>query len=327
MEYKIDRLVRENFNQLIPLMQDCFGMNVNVEYFQWKFLLNPAGEFIGYVAKDDQDRVVAFEGLIPVKYWSKGEEKIFFHSVDTMTHSGHRRKGLYQKLAAAGYEYLKKKNQLFIYGFGGKMSTPALLKFGWKTLFDITFYFRTRQQIIFNKLFLYKSKTDFSLKEIINVEEIFPLIKKNERKQGVFLKTDIEFVKWKLNNPRHDYKITGIYDIENILKGYIIFYYENNKIMLFDFGFIENARHLEKIIFRWLDDQILKRKLKGIITFSQERTMFSEMLLRNGFIKNPFRFGPMREKLPFMVYTDKKTISDINDPYIWSIRPFDHDAF
>jgi hypothetical protein len=327
MEYRIERLIPAEFDQLIPLMQNCFGMNVDLNYFHWKYLQNPIGEFIGFVAKDEYNAIIAFEGLIPIKYIINGNEKILYHSVDTMTHSSHRRKGLYQKLAFKGYEYLKNKNELFVYGFGGKMSSPALLKFGWKTLFTIPFFFRTKIQIKLSGLRLKNTKSNYFIREIVDRKEILTVIKSKEKIEDITLKTTVEFVNWKLTNPRFEYKIIGVYCEAGMLQGYAIYYFENNKIMLFDARFIDNARPAEKIIFRYLDDLILERDYKGIVTFSQENTIYSKLLHSNGFIKNPFGVGPMKEKLPFMIYTDEKTFSNSSDPKYWSVRPFDHDAF
>jgi len=126
-DYKIEKLQPEEFNLLIPLMKDCFGMDVNIDYFLWKYLQNPVGELIAFVAKAENDQLVAFEGLIPEKYSFFGETKIVYQSVDTMTHSQHRRKGLFQKVAFAGYEYLKQHSNLFVLGFGGKQSAPPYI--------------------------------------------------------------------------------------------------------------------------------------------------------------------------------------------------------
>ena len=49
-DYHIKRIGAADFPMLIPLMKDCFGMDVNIDYFHWKYIDNPAGHFIGFVA-------------------------------------------------------------------------------------------------------------------------------------------------------------------------------------------------------------------------------------------------------------------------------------
>ena len=95
-EYTISKLDPENFQVLLPLMKDCFGMDVNIDYFKWKFLENPAGPFIGFTAVCNKtDEVVAYFGFIPESYKMDGIDKIIFQAHDLMTHSNHRRKGLF----------------------------------------------------------------------------------------------------------------------------------------------------------------------------------------------------------------------------------------
>ena len=49
-KYNVRRIGSDDFDMLIPLMKDCFGMEVNIDYFEWKYVQNPAGSFIGFVA-------------------------------------------------------------------------------------------------------------------------------------------------------------------------------------------------------------------------------------------------------------------------------------
>ena len=97
--YSIKKIEKDNFHLLIPLMKDSFGMDVNVDYFIWKYLKNPSGDFIGFVAEDEFGEIGAYYGVIPEMFWVHGEKKTIFQSCDTMTHSNHRRRGLFKMLA------------------------------------------------------------------------------------------------------------------------------------------------------------------------------------------------------------------------------------
>ena len=325
-DYKIEKLQPEEFNLLIPLMKDCFGMDVNIDYFRWKYLQNPVGELIAFVAKAENDQLVAFEGLIPEKYSLFGETKIVYQSVDTMTHSQHRRKGLFQKVAFAGYEYLKQHSNLFVLGFGGKQSAPALYKFGWKSLFDVQFYFKTYQQIYLQNIFKPDSGNQYIIKPADDLNEIIPIIQLSHSKKKISKFINFELLKWKLSNPRFNYQTFGIY-CDNKLKGYVIFYIQNNKIMLFDANFADEAGSCEFFLFKWLDKKVLTNKYNGIVTFSQSNIPFSKILKRKGFIVNNLGIGPLKQKLPFMVYTENDTFEEINNPNFWAVKPIYHDSF
>ena len=95
-DYKFEKLDSTRFDVLIPLMQDCFGMETSVDYFKWKFMENPAGHFVGFIATHEETgEVAAYYGVIPEDYLIKGEHRKIYQSCDTMTHSRHRRKGLF----------------------------------------------------------------------------------------------------------------------------------------------------------------------------------------------------------------------------------------
>ena len=54
-EYTFRKLNNSEFELLIPLMMDCFGMDVDINYFKWKYLDNPSGEFIGFIAVSNKN--------------------------------------------------------------------------------------------------------------------------------------------------------------------------------------------------------------------------------------------------------------------------------
>jgi hypothetical protein len=328
--YLIEKFNVSEFDKLIPLMQDCFGMSVDIEYFKWKFIENPAGEIISFVAKDDQNNIVAFEGLIPEIYFINGKPSRIYQSVDSMTHSGHRRKGLFKKLSFSCYNYITNelKEEILVTGFGGEESTPVLHKLGWTYVFTVYFHFRFRQLMFLRNFFSFfrKPHAAYQVKDISNVDEIIPLINCSSVKKSIQIEKSKDFIRWRISNPRFNYIIKGVFS-NNELNAYAIYYLEENKIMLFDICGKESADDAVKFIFTWLDEQVLEKKLKGIITFAQEKTQYSNLLKKNGYIVNKFGFGPMKFKLPFMYYAQKDNIDKYKNKDLWSITPFDHDAF
>jgi hypothetical protein len=330
-EYLIEKFKVEEFDLLVPLMQDCFGMSVDIGYFKWKFIENPAGELIAFVAKDDDGNIVSFEGLIPELYNINGKQQRIYQSVDSMTHSEHRRKGLFKKLSFACYGYITDTlhEKILVTGFGGDESTPVLFKLGWKYVFTVYFHFKSNLQI---KLFGWLNNNpakfqDYKIKDISNIEEIIPLINNNSDKRNIEIQKNNDFIKWRISNPRFKYIIKGVFDNNDDLKASAIFYIDNNKIMLFDASVDKEDLYAEKMLFNWLDNQVLKNRYKGIITFSQENNNYSKLLKKHGFLINKTGYGPMKFKLPFMYFAQKENIDKFKDEKLWSITPFDHDAF
>lgn len=330
-EYLIEKFNISDFDKLIPLMHNCFGMEVNLEYFKWKFINNPAGKVIAFVAKDTYNNIVAFEGLIPEIYLVNGKEQKIYQSVDSMTHRSHRRKGLFKKLSFACYNHITNdlKEELLVTGFGGEESTQALLKLGWSYVFTVYFHFRFRWLIKFNRLFNFKnSHTDnYSLSDISDLSEILKIYNRQPRVQKIEIVRNEAFIKWRISNPRFNYFIKGVFNKNSELVAFAIFYIENRKVMLFDAVVDFNDKPAGVFLFKWLDSQVVINNYKGIVTFAQENTAFSELLKNHGYIINKTGIGPMKFKLPFVFYTNQEQKNSFVNKDFWAITPFDHDAF
>lgn len=323
-EYTFRKLNNSEFDLLIPLMMDCFGMDVDINYFKWKYLDNPAGEFMGFVAISNKNEIGAYYGVIPELYSIEGEIKTIYQSCDTMTHSSHRRKGLFKKLANLCYAYLEQSDKLFIIGFGGAQSTPGFLKFGWVNPFSIRYYF-------FPKIFSSILKFTFQLKpdkhllvRDVDVSEVKELLYQSNSAGLIHSVKTGQIFKWRISNPRHEYKLTGCINNSEEVTGYICYYITDNKIFLFDYAF--KTKMDGRVLIKGLKKTILNNELKGIVAFCQQNSYYSKMLKGLGFISNPFKKGPLSEKTPFIFFAGKEKMERYNDPLKWLINSFDHDA-
>jgi len=323
--YTIEKLNPNQFQLLIPLMQNCFGMDVDVDYFKWKYCDNPVGEIIAWVARNEQNEIVGFEGSIPEKYYINNEPEILYQSVDSMTHSGYRKKGIFKKLSFACYDEMKQNNNFFILGFGGVDSTLPLIKFGWKTIFDIYYYFRIPVQARL-KISGYSKTPGWDIRRVENLNEIIPVNEFNYKNYPIRKSFDETILKWKLSNPRYQFEITGIYK-DSVLLGYFIYYLLNNKIMLYDAAFCENNYRAEKALFSWLDSLMLKNKYQGILSISQKNIYYSNLLVRNGFLRNVLPFGPLKDSIPYMLITNYNNLEFYSDSHNWAVIPYCHDSF
>ncbi len=325
--YSIHKLNRKNFNILIPLMKDCFGMNVDLSYFEWKYLDNPAGFVEGYYAIcNKNNEVAAYYGGIAQNYFINGKSIKVIQSCDTMTHSMHRRKGLFQMLVKHCDNELALRNELFIIGFGGSKTAPGYLKYGWKKLFKVKNYFLLP---IFIHLF-YRINKQFSLqinKDLIGIEHLLELnSKKISKKNKYYINRSFDFYNWRIKNPLHTYKVAKLkHEDHEQISSYIIYYTEENKIILFDFYFhsITEGQSLIKSIY---NHERAFVNIKGVTFFCQNNSIWRSQLLRLNFISNPLNIGPLSEKMFFVINSNfKDDISPIN-PNSWSVNSFDHDC-
>lgn len=317
-QYSIFKLSENQFDILIPLMKNCFGMNVNISYFEWKFKNNPAGFVVGYYAKHSSGEIAAYYGVIPENYYVNGVLKIIYQSCDTMTHSEHRRKGLFQQLALHCYNDLKERQNLFVIGFGGGQSTPGFIKFGWKEIFKMRYYIYPRQ---FTFL---QSKKYGKINEIKNYDEIEHITKLSNSNADIFSDKSAKNYKWRVSNPLHEYKTIAIRGDSNNYESYITYYEEVDKLILFDFYFSDNFLGIN--LFNYLKSKLTCNH-KGIIALVQENSFWSITLRSYGFLSNPFKRGPLHERVPFIFYACEDYMSSFSNEKKWQINSFDHDAF
>lgn len=320
--YTIRRLEMADCDLLVPLMKDSFGVTVAPGYFKWKYFNNPAGNCVGFIAIEKNSNIgVSFYGAIPQKYIVDGKERILYQACDTMTHTAHRKKGLYPVLARECYDLLKSSNEFFLIGIGGSpQSLPVLEHFGWKILFRFRNYFKPAifcRSYVLKKYSINKFNTEDSL------ESLKELILNKKSEAGIYSPGDPLHYQWRVRNPNYKYQAISYRD-KGIIQGYVVFYENNNKIFLFDFNFAKPGSR--KALLWYLSRWVIKNKHKGIVSFCKENDSQSRELKKSMFISNPFRKGPLTEKPPFLILSDEQTMEKYSNAGLWHITAYDYDA-
>jgi GNAT superfamily N-acetyltransferase len=318
--YKISQIGISDFDVLIPLMKDCFGLDVNTDLFNWKYKQNPSGEFVGFIATSEAGEVGAYYGVIPETYMVEGKQKLIYQSCDTMTHSAHRRKGLFQLLANHCYDYLRQQDKFFIIGFGGAMSLPGFIKFGWKEVTAV-------QQVFYPRLLaglrLPIENRGYTVEKVTDVSLLGSLLEKSNSHTAIHSLKNVNIFSWRLNNPLHDYRLYAAKDSKGNIDGYICYYISRNKIYLFDFFFTEKAA--EKILLDHVKKVLAHKKLKGIQVLCSSNSYLYKVLSRNSFISSPFKKWPERLSQSIIFFSTEEQMKKYDDPSFWNFTPFDHD--
>ncbi len=322
MDYTIHQIGKNDFELLIPLFKDCFGLDVNLDFFRWKYEQNPSGSFIGFIALDDKKEVGAYYGVIPELYAIEGTEKVIYQSCDTMTHSAHRRRGLFQTLATHCYEYLRSQDKLFVIGFGGDTSTPGFLKFGWKHVSDAQqlFYPRPLASIWFRP-----DPEEVAIEEIKDIAAIAHLLPQSNNNTAIHSVKSPGNFSWRISNPLYNYELYAARENGTVLTGYICFYEHRNRIYLFDF--FATTKTAEKSLMHFVKTQLRQRKkCTGMITLCTVTSRVGKTAKKHFFLQSPFKKGKYKFSLPFIFYSDDETMKKYNRPEIWNLAPFDHDT-
>jgi hypothetical protein len=297
-------------------MEDAFGDAVNPSYFDWKYLDNPSGPAVGHIVRANENgEIAAFYGMIPEQYRFDGKLRRIYQSCDTMTHSRHRRRRLFQSLAQLTYESeVEKDPNFFAYGFGGPTSTPGFLKMGWQISFEIPHRFLPYPLTLL-RMSGRDSKRVAHLDHL--TDDLIGMISQSgENQRNTIAKTE-DFIRWRLANPLQAYRF--VVDADG---AYAIYYRRAGFIFLFDAW--EAAPGVGKTVFSVLRGLSAQPPTKGILTFCQAGTAFDRLLRRFGFVRNPFNFGPASARLPFITFGKN---SAMHGESLWRITPFDHDSY
>ena len=319
--YQVKQIGIKDVDLLIPLMKDSFGLDVNTAFFNWKYKENPSGEFIGFVAVSESGEIGAYYGVIPETYVVEGQQKLVYQSCDTMTHSAHRRRGLFQLLANHCYDYLRGQGKLFVVGYGGKMSLPGFLKFGWR---EVT----TVQQVIYPALFssfgLQKELSGYTIEKITDVSLIGHLLEKSNSHTVIYSLKNVNIFSWRLANPLHNYQLYTARKVEGNIEGYICYYLERGRIYIFDL-YAEN-RMAEKALLRKVKSELVEKKQKLVQVLCSRNSYLCRTLTKNGFITSPFKKWPERLSQSIIFYSTEELMDKYSEAECWNFTPFDHDT-
>ncbi len=139
-EYIFERVTPVHYHLLKDLYLDAFNLKLDISAIQKRFDTSKLGcEHIGFIAIHSKNGMAAaYYGVFPMK--AIGENSIIqiAQSGDTMTHSSHRKNGLFVKLAKYTYAECEKRRIKVIIGQPNKKSYHGLVKsLGWTHLDEI----------------------------------------------------------------------------------------------------------------------------------------------------------------------------------------------
>ncbi len=131
-EYQFVRISEEKLDDFAYLAKNAFGVESTPEERRALFDTKAAGkDYIGYLAYSADGEPAAFYGVFPSLVEYGGKQYLAAQSGSTMTHTNHRKKGLFYKLAQETFELAQREGIAFIYGFPNSSSYPGFMKLKW----------------------------------------------------------------------------------------------------------------------------------------------------------------------------------------------------
>lgn len=139
MELKL--VSREQFIKYIPqfasLYQLCFGVAMDQQEVQWRYLENPMDKLYSCMAFE-KERLIANYSVSPIELIQDGQVYQAALSLNTMTHPDYIGKGLFVKLAQQVYRQLEQDQFCAVIGFPNKISHRTFInKLDWQDIQEI----------------------------------------------------------------------------------------------------------------------------------------------------------------------------------------------
>lgn len=323
-EYK--KVDLNNLERFIEIYKASLLRDVDLNYFNWKYVHNPAGEAIAFEAIHN-GKVAAFYGMIPEKYNLNGKEVIVYQSMDTMTHPDYQKRGLFTTLAKMCFNYIHKRNpSTFFIGIPGSNSMYGFVnKLDWKNIHNSSYLFLNK--FVFKSCNFYRKKdSKIEFKEISDFEML-----KNEKLDYTLSDSRLiqpiisdDVINWKIF--KHPYKNLHLISISLSGQkiGYCIYSLDENiKIELVHY---DSSR---STVIRELANYLFKKHKKSNFIYTWKPT--SETLYshykNNLFLENKFNKGPFSYRVPFIVFTQQEKIHNLSilEGKNFDLQPFIQD--
>ena len=132
--YRIERLSKDNLNDLDGLYQAVYGKTCLPGYFQKKYATSYTGaEYLGYFAYTARDLPSPIMGVMPCFLQYKHDILLGAQSFgDTMTHPEYRNRGLFVELCNLTIDLCRQTKVKLLFGFPNQNSYPGFVnKLGW----------------------------------------------------------------------------------------------------------------------------------------------------------------------------------------------------
>lgn len=139
--YALKRLDARNLADVERLHRAVYGTQPAPDYFRKKYDTRFAGaQYVGFLAYAGQTPV-AFYGVLPCFLEVEGKTVLAAQSADTMTHPGHRNKGLFVQLALLTFQLCRDCGIQVLFGFPNQNSLPGFLgKLAWQSPTSLDYF-------------------------------------------------------------------------------------------------------------------------------------------------------------------------------------------
>lgn len=312
MKFDILPYAKEDFEELKGLYFDCFESEIDLDYFHWKFLNNPAGQAVGFIARHEGN-LAGFYGVIPERYSVDGKGRIIYQSMDTMTSPNYRRKGLFTTLANATYQSLIDKfGEVYIIGFPGITSYPGFVKrLGWKDVMQVKYYFANKLTFKIKNVFKKHQNLDPRVKSELgeNISEYFKT--KEGSAKRIQKEINREFINWRcFSKHTKQFHLLEFY-LDERQVGFVIYRYEGKDRCFIHYVDAIEEKYKADILYNFNKYIFDVTETSYIFVFEPTDNKLNKIAKQTGFIYNPFKKGMFSFRPAVILYSNKDSIEKV----------------
>lgn len=218
------------------------GSYKEMNKLEWTHFKNISKEPLTCLTKTRRAEIAAIYATMPVPIQICGSKVPACQSLDTLTDTDHRGKGLFVNVAKKVYEKAKSKNFAFVYGFPNGNSVHGFTKkLNWKLLDPVPFLFKPLRSGYFLKKLLGSGigglldfKITYTKKiKLAQGECIKPIVKFGEDTDMIWeafskdikvsVNRDSKYLNWRyFEKPGENYTVMGFYRSNN-LRGLLVY--------------------------------------------------------------------------------------------------------
>ena len=219
-DYQISLYTEDDYESLMDLFDHTFPGYMSDELWIWKNNKNPFGKLITVLLKDN-DNVIASYSVSPKEFLIHGDPISCVQSLDTMTLSAYRGKGISTYLGNLNYEYARRSKYAYVYGFPNNVSQYLFeVKLEW----NIVIKSEPLLKPISNKT-LKTQKKDYNIKKIENFSNDYnEFWAKIQKKYHLIINKTKKYLNWRFSeHPEINYEKYLIIDPEtDEIKAYFV---------------------------------------------------------------------------------------------------------
>ncbi|MCR9183690.1 MAG: GNAT family N-acetyltransferase [Flavobacteriaceae bacterium] len=295
----------------------CFvknGIPKQTEIIKWQFFNNGLKNHVSLEFDENLKTIAAIYATFSVKFKIDDNIVIGSQSLDTITDVDYRGKGLFTKLANDVYQKANNNDVSFVYGFPNGNSIYGFeKKLDWTVLDPVPFLIKPLRSEYFTKRINFlkflpnvnltftkksKSKKYSTFEKIAFPDSVNILWSSFSKDIKVAVQRDKVYLDWRyLQKPLENYKIAHCYDLNNILKGFIVYSVKEKHEgrigyimeLIYDLKYPEVSKEL----LQFAISEINMQKADCILSWCLDHSPNASAYKKEFFIKIPEKFKPI----------------------------------